>query len=80
MDLSTRVEARLAPALFEYSMLGHFRRLRVNRGGVFSGFRGLGMGACRMRLSGFSCVRLTRFSRMRTMSGHSFVPFGEQPE
>jgi hypothetical protein len=80
MDLSTRGEARLAPRLMSYSVLEHFLRLLVNRGGVPRRFLGLGMGARRVRLSGLSYVRLTRFGRMRMMRGHRLVSFSVESE
>jgi hypothetical protein len=80
MDLSTPVEARLAPRLPRYSMLGRFLRLLMNRSGVPRRFLGLGMGACLVRLSGLSYVRLTRFGRMRMMRGHRLVSFSVESE
>jgi hypothetical protein len=77
MDLSTHVEPRLAPGIFRYSMLRNFLGLRVHSCGVMRRFWGLGMGACLVRLSGVSRVRLARLSRMRLTMGHSFVTFGE---
>jgi hypothetical protein len=61
-------------------MLRNFLGLCVTRSGVMRRFRGLGMGACLVGLSGLGCVRFTRFSRMRLTMGHSYVSFGEQPE
>jgi hypothetical protein len=80
MHLSTRLEARPAPLLAWYSMFGGFLRLLMNRSGVPRRFLGLGVGARRVRLSGLSFVRFTRFSRVRTMTGHLLMSFSEQSD
>ena len=61
-------------------MLRDFRRLRVMRRFVLGRLLRLRVGGRRVRATGLSFMRLTRFRRMRAMANHVFVSFGEQAE